>query len=59
MSESESVKPEDITVDEQGRVVVTNPVLAEALRATLGREGGARRARMEPGINISSCGNNC
>lgn len=60
MSQAQPVPPEDITIDEQGRVVVTNPALAEALRTTLGPEAAVRRAQLQaPSINVSQCGNGC
>lgn len=57
--EEQPVETEDIMLDEQGRVVVTNPVLAEALRMRLGPEAAARRAQLRPGINVLQCGSGC
>lgn len=53
-SVTQPVAPEDIAIDEQGRVVVTNPVLAAALQA--GLAPGAAPVR---GMNMRICGWGC
>jgi hypothetical protein len=54
--------PSQISVDNQGRIVIDNPILAEAIRKQLssGERAAAQLARRPlEGTNLSSCGNNC
>jgi hypothetical protein len=60
MAES-GVNPSEISVDEQGRVIINNPILAAALRENLasGERPGPRLRPSAPGHNLDSCGQNC
>jgi len=60
MAES-GINPSEISVDEQGRVVINNPILAAALRENLasGAPPGPRLRAPVPGHNLDSCGQNC
>ena len=55
----ESIDTSQISVDEQGRVVIDSPALAAAVRSMRKAGAGLRAPSQEPGTNISSCGNNC
>lgn len=60
MAES-GINPSEISVDEQGRIVINNPILAAAIREKLANGGqmGPRLRPSAPGTNDSHCGNNC
>ena len=60
MAES-GINPSEISVDEQGRVIINKPTLAAASREKLARGGqtGFRLRPSAPGTNDSHCGNNC
>jgi hypothetical protein len=52
------ISPEDITVDDQGRVVILNPQLAERVKRAV---AAPDRAQAAPGINnqcntVRNCG---
>ena len=63
MSEQErqgNLDPAQISVDDQGRLVIDNPVLSEAIRKQLsGQRGAAQVAARSGGVNIIACGNHC
>jgi len=56
------INPVEISVDEQGRIIINNPILAAAIRDKLANDERLsprlRRAPV-PGTNDSHCGNNC
>jgi len=56
------INPVEISVDEQGRIIISNPILAAAIRENLssGDQPGPRLRRAPaPGHNLDSCGDNC
>jgi hypothetical protein len=58
MAES-GINPSEISVDEQGRVIINNPILAAAIREKLASGGQTGSRLRAPGTNDSHCGNNC
>jgi hypothetical protein len=57
-----NLDPTQISVDQEGRVVITHPVLAAALRNQLssGTPATAQAAaRTRASVNIIACGNHC
>ena len=56
-----NLDPTQISVDEQGRLVINNPILAAAIRGQLsgGRRAAAQVAERMQAVNIIACGNNC
>lgn len=56
-----NVDPAEISVDEEGRIIIDNPALAAAVRNTLSRKGERREVafRSEEAFNFIACGNNC
>jgi hypothetical protein len=54
----EAIETAQISVNEEGKVVIDSPALAAAIRSMGGRQG-LRAPNLEPGTNLSSCGNNC
>ncbi|MET9293180.1 hypothetical protein [Streptomyces sp. NPDC003077] len=49
-----SVDPSEIQLDDKGQVVIGNARLAELLKQLRGKSPVEA-----PGVNLSSCGNNC
>jgi hypothetical protein len=57
-----NLDPNLISVDEQGRIVIDNPVVSAAIRQQLSsnQTGTTLTAvRSAPALNIIACGNNC
>ena len=57
-----NLDPSQISVDEQGRLVIDNPILSAAIRQQLASsQTAAQPAAVKPasGINIIACGNHC
>jgi hypothetical protein len=56
-----NLDPSQISVDEQGRLVIDNPILSAAIRRQLSSGQSAEPAAVRPasGVNIIACGNNC
>jgi hypothetical protein len=65
MSEKErqgNLDPAEFSVDDQGRLIIDNPILSAAIRKLLSsRRGAAQVANRstEAGVNIIACGNHC
>jgi hypothetical protein len=55
-----NLDPNQISVDEQGRLIINNPILSAAIRSQLagGQRAGGPAVR-EAGVNIIACGNHC
>lgn len=57
-----NLDPADISVDEQGRLVIDNPILSAAIRNQIsqGPRAAARVAGREASsFNLIACGNHC
>lgn len=54
----ETIETAQISVNEEGKVVIDSPALAAAIRS-MGGSQGLRAPNVEPGTNLRSCGNNC
>jgi hypothetical protein len=56
-----NLDPAQISVDEQGRIVINNPVLSAAIRSQLasGQRAAAQVAARAASVNIIACGNHC
>jgi hypothetical protein len=57
-----NLDPNVISVDDQGRIVIDNPVLSAAIRQQLSSsQTGTPPAavRLASALNIIACGNNC
>ena len=54
----ETIETAQISVNEEGKVVIDSPALAAAIR-NMGGSQGLRAPNLEPGTNLRSCGNNC
>jgi hypothetical protein len=57
-----NLDPSQISVDEQGRLVIDNPILSAAIRRQLSSNQPAAAPdalRASSGLNIIACGNHC
>ena len=55
-----NINPTEFSVDEQGRVMINNPILAAAIHEQLSQQATARPSLgVADGLNQASCGNNC
>jgi hypothetical protein len=53
------VDPARISVDDQGRLIISDPALAAAVRAPLNQRRDTQAHARTTGVNLIACGNHC